>query len=121
MRAVVLSAALLWQGVAWGDSIFNLPQPSAPTPAGRGERGAQVVVPSAAPTAGAGVAPPRGTPALSGGLLDAKALKQYEQLPGEGTEAYLARLRALAQRSIDDVERASAAHNARMRALAPKR
>lgn len=118
MRWLAFASGMLLHCSAWAGGIFNVAPPASP-PQPPGAR-----APAAAhPGAGAdGVAAePRGFPAPTGALIDAKTLKQYEQLPGESTDAYLARLRALAQRSIDDVERASAAHAARMRSLAPKR
>lgn len=48
------------------------------------------------------------------------AAQQFDRRPDESNEAYQVRMNALSKRAMEDMERASRAHNERMKALAPK-
>lgn len=51
---------------------------------------------------------------------DAKMASQFEQLPSESNDAYQNRLKAMSQRAIADLERASREHYSKIKELAPK-
>ncbi|MDH0342012.1 hypothetical protein [Chromobacterium haemolyticum] len=51
---------------------------------------------------------------------DPKVMAQFERLPNESDESYIARMKVVYQRSVNDMERASREHIERMKSLAPK-
>ncbi len=54
-------------------------------------------------------------------MVDPIVMAQFEQMPNESNETYHNRLKALSQKSIADMERATFEHNEKMRALAAKK
>lgn len=114
---MMATLVLLLAGVApaVAQSIFNVTpstQPSAPG------RPAAPVQPPAASTFSA--QPPAVPPQFNSSFVDPKVMTQFDRLPNESNEAYLARMNTMAQKAMADMERVSREHEAKMKALAPK-
>lgn len=51
---------------------------------------------------------------------DPRVMAQFERYPNESDEAFIARMKVVYQRSVNDMERANREHIEKMKALAPK-
>lgn len=115
MRAAAALLLVAMSGTVAAQSIFNV-SPGQSQPQQRPAQ-AQII-----PTPQAGGLPPPAAPgrAPASSLVDPKVMAQFDQLPNESNEAYLNRLKSLSQRAVEDMERISREHTAKMKALAPK-
>lgn len=114
MRSTVLSLLVVmtgFSGAAAAQNIFNIQLPQAQAD------GAQPQAPAATQ-----VAIPQSV--LSSSPVPAASQKmttqQYERLPNESDDAYMARMNVLSQRSLTELQRATREHNERMKAMVPK-
>lgn len=106
----------LFFGNAAAQSIFNV-QPAQPQ--SMQQRPVPGPASFAAPAVKAQPASQAGQPASST-LVDPKVMAQFDQMPNESNDAYRIRLKALSQKTLDEMEKTLREHNARMKALAPK-
>lgn len=115
MKAVAAFLLAVMSGAVAAQSIFNV----SPGQSQAQQRPAQA---QTIQTPQAGGLPPPAAPgrAPASSLVDPKVMAQFDQLPNESNEAYLNRLKSLSQRAVEDMERISREHAAKMKALAPK-
>ncbi len=99
-------------------SIFNV-QPASPKAVVGGSVPAATATPVQQPVVGVPRPVAQQQP-LAASLVDPKVMAQFDQLPNESNEAYLVRLKTLSDKNIAEMGRTSAAHTAKMKALAPK-
>lgn len=113
MRSTVLSLLVVmtgFSGAAAAQNIFNIQLPQAQAD------GAQPQAPAATQ-----VAIPQSV--LSSSPVPASqkmTTQQYERLPNESDDVYMARMNVLSQRSLTELQRATREHNERMKAMVPK-
>lgn len=115
MKAAAVFLLATMSGAVAAQSIFNV----SPSQFQTQQRPAQAQI---IPTPQAGGLPSPAAPgrAPAPSLVDPKVMAQFDQLPNESNEAYLNRLKSLSQRAVEDMERISREHTAKMKALAPK-
>lgn len=109
-RAICVGVLLSGAGGAVAQSVVNLQttkpaatqQPAQPSPS---------VQASIVPSLAMGQLPPS---------LSDSALAKLEPQPGESNDAFLARMKAVSQKAVAEMERTLKEHIAKMQALAPK-